>query len=104
MANLIPRFYDPTEGRVLIDGVDIRKAKLASLRKNISMVSQDVFLFNGTVAENIAYGSPHASRKQIEEAARPVPTSSSGSCPTATIPISANGESACQAARSRGWP
>ncbi|HHY75548.1 MAG TPA: ABC transporter ATP-binding protein [Firmicutes bacterium] len=70
MANLIPRFYDPTEGRVLVDGHDIRKVKLASLRRNISMVLQDVFLFNGTVAENIAYGSPHASREQIEEAAR----------------------------------
>lgn len=70
MANLIPRFYDPTEGRVLIDGTDVRKIKLSSLRRNISMVLQDVFLFNGTVAENIAYGSPHASRQQIEEAAR----------------------------------
>lgn len=70
MANLIPRFYDPTEGRLLVDGVDVRNVKLASLRRNISMVLQDVFLFNGTVAENIAYGSPHASRKEIEEAAR----------------------------------
>lgn len=70
MANLIPRFYDPTEGRLLVDGVDVKKVKLASLRKNISMVLQDVFLFNGTVAENIAYGSPHASRQEIEEAAK----------------------------------
>jgi ABC-type multidrug transport system fused ATPase/permease subunit len=70
MANLIPRFYDPTEGRLLIDGVDVRQVKLASLRRNISMVLQDVFLFNGTVAENIAYGSPHASREEIEEAAK----------------------------------
>lgn len=70
MANLIPRFYDPTEGRVLVDGVDIKNVKLTSLRRNISMVLQDVFLFNGTVAENIAYGSPHASRQEIEAAAK----------------------------------
>ncbi|QUL99430.1 MAG: ABC transporter ATP-binding protein [Candidatus Fermentithermobacillus carboniphilus] len=69
MANLIPRFYDPNEGRVLIDGVDIRTVKLSSLRRHISMVLQDVFLFNGTIAENIAYGSPNATREQIEAAA-----------------------------------
>ena len=70
MANLIPRFYDPTCGRVLIDGVDTRDIKLASLRSHISMVLQDVFLFNGTVADNISYGSPNATREQIREAAR----------------------------------
>jgi ATP-binding cassette subfamily B protein len=69
MANLIPRFYDPTEGRVLVDGVDIRDVKLSSLRRHISMVLQDVFLFNGSVLENIAYGSPAATREQIEAAA-----------------------------------
>lgn len=69
MANLIPRFYDPTSGRVLIDGRDIRTVTLSSLRRQISMVLQDVFLFNGTVADNIAYGSPFASREQIEAAA-----------------------------------
>lgn len=68
-ANLIPRFYDPTEGRVLIDGVDAREIKLSSLRRHISMVLQDVFLFNGTIAENIAYGSPRATREQIVAAA-----------------------------------
>lgn len=69
LANLIPRFYDPSEGRVLIDGIDIRTVKLSSLRRQISMVLQDVFLFNGTVADNIAYGSPFATREQIEAAA-----------------------------------
>lgn len=69
MANLIPRFYDPTGGRVLIDGIDIRNVKLSSLRRQISMVLQDVFLFNGSVADNIAYGSPFATREQIEAAA-----------------------------------
>lgn len=70
MANLIPRFYDPTEGRVLLDGVDLRKIRLSSLRRHISMVLQDVFLFNGTIAENIAYGSPSATREDIERAAK----------------------------------
>lgn len=69
MANLIPRFYDPTGGRVLMDGVDVRTVTAASLHRNVSMVLQDVFLFNGTVAENIAYGSPGATIEQIEAAA-----------------------------------
>lgn len=69
MANLIPRFYDPTEGRILIDGIDLRSVTLSSLRRQISMVLQDVFLFNGSVADNIAYGSPHATRDQIAAAA-----------------------------------
>ncbi len=69
MANLIPRFYDPTEGRILIDGIDLKTVTLSSLRRQISMVLQDVFLFNGSVADNIAYGSPHATREQIAAAA-----------------------------------
>ncbi len=69
MANLIPRFYDPTEGRILVDGMDIRTVTLSSLRRHISMVLQDVFLFNGTVAENIAYGSPDATLEEIIDAA-----------------------------------
>jgi len=56
MANLLPRFYSPTGGKILIDGVDIATLKLASLRSNIALVSQDVVLFNDTVAANIAYG------------------------------------------------
>ena len=69
MVNLIPRFYDTNHGRILIDGQDIRKVKISSLRKHISMVLQDVFLFNGTVAENIAYGRPDATMEQIRAAA-----------------------------------
>ena len=69
MANLIPRFYDPAEGRVLVDGVDIRTVTISSLRRNVGIVLQDVFLFNGTVAENIAYGSPDATLEQIIDAA-----------------------------------
>ena len=69
MANLIPRFYDPGKGRILADGIDVRAVKISSLRRHISMVLQDVFLFNGTVAQNIAYGSPGATLEEIVEAA-----------------------------------
>ncbi len=70
LVSLIPRFYDPTTGRVLIDDIDIRDVSLFSLRNQISMVLQDVFLFNGTIAENIAYGSRNATMVEIEAAAR----------------------------------
>lgn len=70
IARLIPRFYDPNSGEILIDGIDIRRLDLVSLRKQISMVSQDVFLFNGTVKENIKYGCPNATDEQIIAAAK----------------------------------
>lgn len=70
MTQLISRFYDPREGRILIDGQDISKVTLESLRKHISPVLQDTFLFCGTVAENIGYAMPSATREQIEEAAK----------------------------------
>jgi ATP-binding cassette subfamily B protein/subfamily B ATP-binding cassette protein MsbA len=70
IANLIPRFYDPDSGQILIDDIDIRKIKLSSLRKQISMVSQDVFLFNGTVKENILYGRPDATDEEVIAAAK----------------------------------
>ena len=69
-TQLISRFYDPVEGRILIDGQDIRHVTLSSLRRNISPVLQDTFLFNGTIAENIGYARPNASRADIEAAAR----------------------------------
>ena len=69
-TQLISRFYDPVEGRVLIDGKDIRGVTLESLRKNISPVLQDTFLFNGTIAENIGYAKPDATREEIEAAAQ----------------------------------
>ena len=69
-TQLIPRFYDPVEGRILIDGKDIRQVTLESLRKNISPVLQDTLLFNGTIAENIGYANPDATREEIEEAAK----------------------------------
>ena len=70
MCNLIPRFYDTTSGAILIDGQDIRQVTLESLRTNIGVVQQDVYLFSGTVYENIAYGHPEASREEIIEAAK----------------------------------
>ena len=70
LVNLIPRFYDVTEGAVLIDGVDIRDVTLASLRGQIALVTQETVLFDDTIAANIAYGAPTATREAIEEAAR----------------------------------
>lgn len=70
MTQLLSRFYDPVEGEIRIDGTDIRKATLQSLRRNISPVLQDTFLFNGTIAENIGYAKPVASREEIEAAAK----------------------------------
>jgi subfamily B ATP-binding cassette protein MsbA len=67
---LLPRFYDPQQGRVLIDGVDVRDATLRSLRGQISIVTQDSVIFPGTVADNIAYGNPLASRDEIVAAAK----------------------------------
>jgi subfamily B ATP-binding cassette protein MsbA len=70
LANLIPRFFDPTSGRVLIDGVDVRDATLDSLRAQISMVTQEMILFNDTVRNNISYGRPQVSDDEIDRAAQ----------------------------------
>lgn len=70
MVNLLPRFYDVTSGRVLIDGKDIREYTLASLRQQIGIVQQDVFLFDGTIRENVIYGRLDASEAEVEEAIR----------------------------------
>ena len=70
LCNLIPRFYDVTSGRILIDGQDIRSLTLHSLRQQIGVVQQDVYLFAGSVYENIAYGKPGASRQEVIEAAK----------------------------------
>jgi ATP-binding cassette subfamily B protein len=69
-CHLIPRFYEPEEGQVLIDGVDVSTVSLQSLRAAIGIVQQDVFLFTGTIRDNIAYGKPGATIEQIEQAAR----------------------------------
>ena len=70
ICNLIPRFYDTTQGSIYLDNNDIKKVTLKSLRKNIGIVQQDVYLFAGTVYENIAYGDPNATKEQIIEAAK----------------------------------
>src|SRR5262249_45506432 len=70
LLSLIPRFYDPTAGRVTIDGVDIREVGLDELRRTIGLVFQESFLFSNTVLANIAFGHPEATREQIEQAAK----------------------------------
>ena len=70
LCNLIPRFYEITDGEILIDGTSIQDVTLKSLRSSIGVVQQDVYLFSGTVKENIAYGMPGATNEAIEEAAR----------------------------------
>jgi ATP-binding cassette subfamily B protein len=70
LLSLIPRFYDPQNGRILIDGVDIRELDLEGYRRHIGIVYQESFLFSNTVAANIAFGNPHASQEQIEHAAQ----------------------------------
>ncbi|MBS7618604.1 ABC transporter ATP-binding protein, partial [Candidatus Bathyarchaeota archaeon] len=70
LIKLIPRFYDPQKGRILMDGYDIRDVKLSSLRKQIGVVHQDIFLFPMSIRENIAYGKPNATYDEIEKASK----------------------------------
>ncbi|MGG3305847.1 ABC transporter ATP-binding protein [Paenibacillus lautus] len=70
ICSLLPRFYDVDQGKITVDGIDIRNIKLQNLRKHIGIVQQDVFLFSGTIRDNIAYGDLHATDQQIWEAAR----------------------------------
>jgi ATP-binding cassette subfamily B protein len=70
IAKLLNRIYDADEGRVLVDGVDVRDWNLEALRRQISIIEQDIFLFSRTIAENIAFGHPTATREEIEDAAR----------------------------------
>jgi ATP-binding cassette, subfamily B, bacterial len=72
LAKLLARFYDPSDGRVLLDGVDLRELTVPELRRGVVMVTQEAFLFSGTVAENIAIGRPDASREEIERAAKAI--------------------------------
>ncbi|MCT9081971.1 ABC transporter ATP-binding protein [Streptomyces fulvoviolaceus] len=72
LAKLLARFYDPSEGRVLLDGVDLRELAVPELRRGVVMVTQEAFLFSGTVAENIAIGRPDANREEIEQAAKAI--------------------------------
>lgn len=70
LCSLIPRFYEVTEGEILLDGINIREIKLGCLRRNVGVVQQDVYLFAGTVVENIRYGKPDASQAEVIEAAK----------------------------------
>ncbi|MFI5685064.1 ABC transporter ATP-binding protein [Streptomyces sp. NPDC051636] len=72
LAKLLARFYDPSDGRVLLDGVDLRELAVPELRRGVVMVTQEAFLFSGTVAENIAIGRPDAGREEIERAAKAI--------------------------------
>ncbi|MEU8028164.1 ABC transporter ATP-binding protein [Streptomyces sp. NPDC049099] len=72
LAKLLARFYDPSEGRVLLDGVDLRELPVPELRRGVVMVTQEAFLFSGTVADNIAIGRPDATREDIERAAKAI--------------------------------
>ena len=70
LVSLVPRLYDPWQGRITVDGIDVRDIELKSLRSRIALVLQDAFLFPISIADNIAYGKPHASRRDIEASAR----------------------------------
>lgn len=72
LAKLLARFYDPSAGRVLLDGVDLRDLAVPELRRGVVMVTQEAFLFSGTVAENIAIGRPDATREEVERAAKAI--------------------------------
>ena len=72
LAKLLARFYDPSDGRVLLDGVDLRRLSTSELRKGVVMVTQESFLFSGTVADNIAVGRPGATREEVEAAAKAI--------------------------------
>ena len=85
LVHLIPRFFDVTGGRILIDGNDVRDLSLASLRSLIAVVTQDTILFNDTVRNNIAYGQPHVPQAKVVEAAeRRWRMGSFAKCPRAT--------------------
>ena len=92
LAALVARLYDPTAGRVLIDGADLREVDVASLRRAVAITGDDPFLFSTTVHANIAYARADASREEVVDggAARRGRTTSSSACPTATTRASAS--------------
>ena len=104
LTTLIPRFYDVRAGTIELDGQDVRRVTLRSLRAAVGIVSQDTFLFSTTVAENIAFGTPEATpaSRSSRRPARRRPTSSSATCRTATRPSSASAASRSRAASGSG--
>ena len=113
IAKLIARFYDPTSGSVTLDGVDLRDLAQADLRRHVVMVTQENFLFAGTVADNIRFGRPGRHRRRgARRRRRPsAPTGSSTRCPTATTPTSPSAAAGCRPGSGswspspgRSWP
>ena len=106
LVNLLPRFYDVTSGSITVDGVDIRETTLKSLRQNIGMVQQDVFLFTASLRDNIAYGREDATMDEIVAAARvsPSSTTTSRASRTATTPRSASAARPCRAGSASACP
>ena len=105
ICSLLPRFYDVTEGRITVDGKDIRSLTLKSLRNNIGTVQQDVYLFDGTIRDNIAYGKPGASDEEIIAAAKRASIHDLlWNFHSSMIPMSENAEQDFRAVRNRGFP
>jgi subfamily B ATP-binding cassette protein MsbA len=105
LVNLIPRFYDVTEGAILVDGVDVRDASLRSLREQTALVTQETVLFDDTIAANIAYGVPGADRTRIEAAARAAHAHEFiVLLPADMMRASASADSAFLAASGNAWP
>ncbi len=99
---LLPRFYDIASGAITIDGQDVRDVTQHSLRSAIGLVQQDVYLFDGTLRDNIAYGRPGATNAEIEDAARKANIHDLA-CPKATTPWWASAAAACPVDRSSAW-
>lgn len=105
ICSLLPRFYDVTEGRVTIDGNDVRKLTLESLRSQIGLVSQDVYLFGGSIKDNIAYGKPEATMDEIVDAAKKANIHDFiMELPDKYDTLSEREAPDCQEGRSRGFP
>ena len=97
IAKLIARFYDPTSGSVTLDGVDLRDLAQTELRRHVVMVTQENFMFDGTVADNIRFGRPDATDAEVATPPRPsAPTGSSRRCRTATTPTSPSAAAGCR--------
>ena len=113
IAKLIARFYDPTSGSVTLDGVDLRDLSQSELRRHVVMVTQENFMFDGTVADNIRFGRPDATDAEVRAAAaarRRGPVHRAR-CPTGTTPTSPSAAAGCRRAsvswsrsHGRSWP